>query len=209
MYIYKKVVLSISLVAFIMVISFAITYSYFTVVTDQSTSVITATAAKLTIDFLDHTPDIVFSDVVPGPIANTSDAILDKSFTISGVNTSSELLLNYNLKLVVDNNEFENGSLAVALVGTVNNGSIVSGAYFTYDSNNLVYLDSSILDDEDNAIPFEVDFGNGYFDGFVNGREHQYHFYTFYVETGLPQNDSGCSFSGKLVLTSLEVDRKD
>ena len=72
------VMLYVSIVVLIVIVSFGVTYSYFSAnyVNGTSTSNIDLTSGKMIINFTDKNPNIVFSNVIPGPTSSVNDAVL-------------------------------------------------------------------------------------------------------------------------------------
>ena len=126
-------------IVLIVIVSFGAAYSYFSAnyVNGTSTSNIDLTSGKMIINFTDKNPNIVFSNVIPGPTSSVNDAVLSKSFVVSGTNTT-DLKMEYKLELVVSNNEFDNNDIGYILIGkNNNNGAIVTNSKSSFTSSAI------------------------------------------------------------------------
>ena len=187
------IMICISLVALMVLVTFGITYSYFssTSINGKSTSNIDLTSGKMIINFTDKNPNIVFSNVIPGPTTSVSDAILNKSFVISGTNTT-DLKMEYKLNLVVKTNEFENNDIGYILVGkNNNNGSLVTNAKTAFSSSSISKINK--------GTNLTINLGTGYFTKSADQINHEYTLYMFFIETNKEQNVN-CNFKAYLGL---------
>ena len=185
--------LYISIVVLIVIVSFGVTYSYFSAnyVNGTSTSNIDLTSGKMIINFTDKNPNIVFSNVIPGPTTSVSDAILNKSFVISGTNTT-DLKMEYKLNLVVKTNEFDNNDIGYILVGkNNNNGSLVTNAKTAFSSSSISKINK--------GTNLTINLGTGYFTKSSDQINHEYTLYMFFIETNKEQNIN-CNFKAYLGL---------
>ena len=111
------------------VLFIGITYSYFTALNNKgSTSVISATSGKMVINYADGSSKLLSSeDIQP------SDKILiDKTFTLTGTNTTSGLAMPYKIGLNYVS-EFSNGQIHYYIKRTNTNGNITSTLVGTAD----------------------------------------------------------------------------
>ena len=187
------IMICISLVALMVLVTFGITYSYFSpmFINGNSTSNIDLTSGKMIINFTDKNPNIVFSKVIPGPTTSVSDAILNKSFVISGTNTT-DLKMEYKLNLVVKTNEFDNNDIGYILVGkNNNNGSLVTNAKTAFSSSSISKINK--------GTNLTINLGTGYFTKSSDQINHEYTLYMFFIETNKEQNIN-CNFKAYLGL---------
>ena len=187
------VMLYVSIVVLIVIVSFGVTYSYFSAnyVNGTSTSNIDLTSGKMIINFTDKNPNIVFSNVIPGPTTSVSDAVLNKSFVISGTNTT-DLKMEYKLNLVVKTNEFDNNDIGYILVGkNNNNGSLVTNAKTAFSSSSISKINK--------GTNLTINLGTGYFTKSADQINHEYTLYMFFIETNKEQNVN-CNFKAYLGL---------
>lgn len=187
------VMICISFVALMVLVTFGITYSYFssTFINGNSTSNIDLTSGKMIINFTDKNPNIVFSNVIPGPTNSVSDAILSKSFVVSGTNTT-DLKMEYKLNLVVTNNEFDNNDIGYILIGkNNNNGSLVTNAKTAFSSSSISKINK--------GTNLTITLGTGYFTKSSSQVNHEYTLYMFFIETNKEQNIN-CNFKAYLGL---------
>ena len=189
------VMICISFVALMVLVTFGITYSYFssTFINGNSTSNIDLTSGKMIINFTDKNPNIVFSNVIPGPTNSVSDAIKSKSFVVSGTNTT-DLKMEYKLNLVVTNNEFDNNDIGYILIGkNNNNGSLVTNAKVAFSSSSISKINK--------GTNLTISLGSGYFTKSDSQINHEYTLYLFFIETNQEQNSANCNFKAYLGLS--------
>lgn len=187
--------LSITLVALFVIITFTITYSFFTprYLTDRSTSSIDLTSGSMYVNFEDNNPNVSFSNVIPGPTNSLDDAILVKTFTITGKNNTN-LKMEYNLNFKIVSNSFDDNDIGFILMGnSKNNGSYVTSAKTTFLSSSIVKVQKN------SNVTYNL--GSGSFEYSINTVSHQYGLYLFYIETGIAQNSQNAKFSGYIELT--------
>ena len=117
-----RLIVVLSTITMIIVLFIGITYSYFTALNNQgSTSVISATSGKMAINYADGSSKLLSSeDIVP------SDKILiDKTFTLTGTNTTSGLAMPYKVGLNYIS-EFSDGQIHYYIKRTSTNANITS-----------------------------------------------------------------------------------
>lgn len=189
------VMLYVSIVALIVIVTFGAAYSYFSAnyVNGTSTSSIDLTTGKMNISFTDNNPNLVFSNVIPGPTSSVSDAVLSKSFVVSGTNTTG-LNMEYKLELVVSNNEFDNNDIGYILIGkNYSNGAIVTNAKSSFTSSGISKISK--------GTNLKIDLGTGYFTKSSSQVNHEYTLYLFFIETNQEQNSINCNFKAYLGLS--------
>lgn len=200
----NKVITAITVVALTVLVTFTITYSFFSpFIVEFNASLIDMSTGKLIINYEDKNPDIDFNDSIPGAVESTSDAVLVKEFTITGINTTGNdvyesLKSNYKISLVIDENNFQDNDLGYIFVGNnlYNNGNLVDGSNSEFSVDNLKLLSSGSQN---------VDLGTGYFDRTPeSGVKHKYMLYLFYIDTGLPQDNYGSVFNGHILIEAAE-----
>ena len=117
-----KVYVMIGTIIMLLVIFSGITYAFFSASNNKgSTSIISATSGKMTINYADGKSDLLVSkDIQP------SDKILiDKTFTLTGTNTTSGLVMPYKVGIKYTSG-FSNGQLHYYLKRTNQNTNITS-----------------------------------------------------------------------------------
>lgn len=199
----NKIIIAITLVALTVLVTFTITYSFFSPnIKNYSASTVSTTAGKLILNFEDNDSTVNFENVIPsGNVNSEEDAVLIKKFTVTGINTTgnedtSNLQLKYQLSYEIVTNTFGNSDLAYILVinpeinGDVVNtkpGISVSNLTFINASDQTIYLAS------------------GYFGGTENsGAVHEYTLYMFYLDTGVDQNNYDSEFEGNIVISAIK-----
>lgn len=189
------VMLYVSIVALIVIVTFGAAYSYFSAnyVNGTSTSSIDLTTGKMVISFTDKNPNIAFSNVIPGPTSSVNDAVLSKSFVVSGTNTT-DLKMEYKLELVVSNNGFDNNDIGYILIGKNNsNGAIVTNAKSSFTSSGISKINK--------GSNLKIDLGTGYFAKSSSQINHEYTLYLFFIENNQEQNSINCNFKAYLGLS--------
>ena len=117
-----RLIVVLSTITMMIVLFIGITYSYFTALNNKgSTSVISATSGKMVINYADGSSKLLSSeDIQP------SDKILiDKTFTLTGTNTTSGLAMPYKVGLNYVS-EFSDGQIHYYIKRTSANGNITS-----------------------------------------------------------------------------------
>lgn len=199
----NKIIIAITLVALTVLVTFTITYSFFSPTKNEiSASTVSTTAGKLIINFNDNNPNIDFMDVLPGPADKIEDAVLTKSFSINGINTTGNdktesLKLKYKLSYVISTNTFGNNDLGYILIGNNNsNGSCVAKSYTSFAKDNIVKLSN---------VSQTIDLGDGYFDKTNDdGVVHQYTLYMFYIDNGEMQDNYDSVFDGHIIVSAVK-----
>ena len=117
-----RLIVVLSTITMMIVLFIGITYSYFTALNNKgSTSVISATSGKMVINYADGSSKLLSSeDIQP------SDKILiDKTFTLTGTNTTSGLSMPYEVGLDYVS-EFSDGMIHYYIKRTNTNGNVTS-----------------------------------------------------------------------------------
>ena len=117
-----RLIVVLSTITIMIILFTGITYSYFTALNNKgATSVISATSGKMTINYADGSSKLLSSeDIVP------SDKILiDKTFTLTGNNTTSGLAMPYKVGLNYIS-EFSDGQIHYYIKRTSTNANVTS-----------------------------------------------------------------------------------
>ena len=117
-----KLIVVLSTITMMIVLFIGITYSYFTALNNQeSTSVISATSGKMVINYADGSSKLLSSENI-----QPSDKILiDKTFTLTGTNTTSGLVMPYKVGLNYVS-EFSDGQIHYYIKRTSANTNVTS-----------------------------------------------------------------------------------
>ena len=167
-----------------MIIGVSLSYAFFSarISGTESESTIVMEAGSLSIEYTDLSNVISVSKVYP-----REEAWVTKEFKVTGTNTTN-LVLFYKIKIVLDNNEFEGLGLSYSLESenTGNNGNIIpsiSKEYIGKDNINL---------------------GQGYFiNTGTTPKEHKYTLKIYLKENGEDQNYlQGAKFAAHIEIES-------
>ena len=117
-----RLIVVLSTITMMIVLFIGITYSYFTALNNQgSTSVISATSGKMVINYADGSSKLLSSvDVQP-----SNKILIDKTFTLTGTNTTSGLVMPYKVGLNYVS-EFSDGQIYYYIKRTSANGNVTS-----------------------------------------------------------------------------------
>ena len=117
-----KVYVMIGTIIMLLVIFSGITYAFFSASNNQgSTSLIEATSGKMLISYKDGTSDLLVSkDIQP-----SDNIIIDKTFTLTGTNTTSGLVMPYKIGIKYTSG-FSNGQLHYYIKRTTTNSNVTS-----------------------------------------------------------------------------------
>ena len=117
-----RLIVVLSTITMMIVLFIGITYSYFTALNNQgSTSVISATSGKMVINYADGSSKLLSSeDVQP-----SNKILIDKTFTLTGTNTTSGLAMPYKVGLNYVS-EFSDGQIYYYIKRTSANGNVTS-----------------------------------------------------------------------------------
>ena len=180
----NNVIIVMFIVVLTMVIGIGLSYAFFSarISGEESESTIVMEAGSLSIEYADLSNAITVSKIYP-----KEDAWVTKEFKVTGKNTT-DLVLFYKIKIVLDNNEFEGLGLSYSLESknTGNNGNIIpsiSKEYIGKDNINL---------------------GQGYFiNTGTTPKEHKYTLKIYFKENGEDQNYlQGAKFAAHIEIES-------
>ena len=165
----NNVIIVMFIVVLTMIIGVSLSYAFFSarISGTESESTIVMEAGSLSIEYTDLSNVISVSKVYP-----REDAWVTKEFKVTGKNTT-DLVLFYKIKIVLDNNEFEGLGLSYSLESenTGNNGNIIPSISKEYIGKD------------------DVNLGQGFF---INtgstSKEHKYTLKIYLKETGEDQN---------------------
>lgn len=199
----NKIIIAITLVALTVLVTFTITYSFFSPnIKVYSASTVSTTTGKLILNFEDSDSTVNFENVIPSEnVSSEEDAVLIKNFTVTGINTTgnddtSSLQLKYQLSYEIVTNTFCDSDLGYILVlNQSTNGGVVNTKP-GISVSNLTFINTS-----DQTI----DLASGYFDGTENsGAIHEYTLYMFYLDTGVVQDNYDSKFEGNIVISAIK-----
>lgn len=182
----QKIIIIVIMFALVLLCG-GLTFAYFTSFTpSESGSTIATKGGTMNIKYANGSGNITLSNIYP-----RSSAWVNKTFTVTGNNTT-DLSMYYGISLVVDNNNF--GSyLSYTLTGTntSNNGSLIPN--ITTNQNITGVSDTYEL-------------GVGSFNKATNA-VHTYSFKIFFLDTGEEQNYAQeANFAAHLVINSINPD---
>lgn len=192
----NKTMVSITLVAVIVLVTFGISYSYFTTDnTSGSTSTIIVEGGKMTLAY-SNGASIGFTNIYP-----SNEEIGHKMFSITGTNNTGIGQMKYHLSFVTTINEFENGDIKCLLGGKeTTTGSLSEKIYNETTNPNKMDINKV----PENTNPWTLDLGTGYFGANADGSVHEYGLYFYYPETGQPQNGQGLKFAGYILIEPVK-----
>lgn len=117
-----RLIVVLSTITMMIVLFIGITYSYFTALNNQgSTSVISATSGKMVINYADGSSKLLSSE----HIQPSNKILIDKTFTLTGTNTTSGLAMRYKVGLNYVS-EFSDGQIYYYIKRTNTNGNVTS-----------------------------------------------------------------------------------
>ncbi len=165
----NNVTVVVLIVILTMIIGVSLSYAFFSarISGTESESTIVMEAGSLSIEYTDLSNVISVSKVYP-----KEDAWVTKEFKVTGTNTTN-LVLFYKIKIVLDNNEFEGLGLSYSLESenTGNNGNIIPRI-----SKEYIGMEDVVL-------------GQGYFiNTGTTPKEHKYTLKIYFKENGEDQN---------------------
>ncbi len=117
-----KLIVILSTITMMILLFGGITYAYFTSTNNNgSTSIVEVTGGKMTISYTDGTSDLLTSkNIVP-----SNDIIVNKTFTLTGTNTTSGLAMPYKVGLDYVS-EFSDGQIHYYIKRTNTNSNVTS-----------------------------------------------------------------------------------
>lgn len=182
----QKIIIIITIFALVLLCG-GLTFAYFTSFTSsESGSTIATKGGTMNIKYANGSGNITLSNIYP-----RSSAWVNKTFTVTGNNTT-DLNMYYGISLVVDNNNFGN-YLSYTLTGTntSNNGNLIPNT----TENQKIF----------NGVG-TYDLGVGNFNKATNA-VHTYSFKIFFLDTGKEQNYAQeANFAAHLVINSINPD---
>ncbi len=156
------------IVMFVLVLGFAVSYAYFSSLINNDASSLTIGSGKLEVEYADQTGgNIIISNVYP-----RESEWITKKFKLLGSNTTN-LNAYYKIKIIIDNNTFDDLALSYSLVSenTNSNGSVISSV------SNVGISSADVL------------LGQGYFSYTgSSSKEHNYTLKIYFKDNGEDQN---------------------
>lgn len=182
----QKIIIIVTIFALVLLCG-GLTFAYFTSFTSsESGSTIATKGGTMNIKYDNGSGNITLSNIYP-----RSSAWVNKTFTVTGNNTT-DLNMYYGISLVVDNNNFGN-YLSYILTGTntSNNGNLIPNT----TENQKIF---------DGVGTYDL--GVGSFNKATNA-VHTYSFKIFFLDTGKEQNYAQeANFAAHLVINSINPD---
>ena len=182
----QKIIVIVTVFALVL-LGGSLTFAYFTSLTSsESGSTIATKGGTMNIKYANGSGNIVLENIYP-----RSSAWVNKTFTVTGNNTT-DLNMYYGISLVVDNNNFES-YLSYTLTGTntSNNGNLIPNT----TENQKIF---------DGVGTYDL--GVGSFNKATNA-VHTYNFKIFFLDTGKEQNYAQeANFAAHLVINSINPD---
>ena len=180
----NNVTVVVLIVILTMIIGVSLSYAFFSarISGTESESTIVMEAGSLSIEYTDLSNVISVSKVYP-----REEAWVTKEFKVTGTNTTN-LVLFYKIKIVLDNNEFEGLGLSYSLESenTGNNGNIIPSISKEYIGKD------------------DINLGQGYFiNTGTTPKEHKYTLKIYFKENGKDQNYlQGAKFAAHIEIES-------
>ena len=195
-----KVYVMIGTIVMLIVIFSGITYAFFSASNNKgSTSVVEVKSGKMTISYADGKSSLLISkDIQP-----SSKIIIDKTFTLTGTNTTSGLAMPYKVGIKYTNG-FSNGQLHYYLKRTNQNANITSNLIGT--SNQTIpgnttdtgYTSGIFIK---NNIESYLEIANGEFKAGTSNQIITFNLKIQFPDTGINQDiEKGKSFTGEIVV---------
>lgn len=182
----QKIIVIVTIFALVLLCG-GLTFAYFTSFTSsESGSTIATKGGTMNIKYANGSGNITLSNIYP-----RSSAWVNKTFTVTGNNTT-DLNMYYGISLMVDNNNFGN-YLSYILTGTntSNNGNLIPNT----TENQKIF---------DGVGTYDL--GVGSFNKATNA-VHTYSFKIFFLDTGKEQNYAQeANFAAHLVINSINPD---
>ena len=180
----NNVTVVVLIVILTMIIGMSLSYAFFSarISGTESESTIVMEAGSLSIEYTDLSNVISVSNVYP-----REEEWVTKEFKVTGTNTTN-LVLFYKIKIVLDNNEFEGLGLSYSLESenAGNNGSVIPNISKEYIGKDVVNL------------------GQGYFINTADSsKEHKYTLKIYFKNNGEDQNYlQGAKFAAHIEIES-------
>ena len=195
-----KVYVLLGTIIMLLVIFSGITYAFFSANNNQgSTSLIEATSGKMLISYKDGTSDLLVSkDIQP------SDKILiDKTFTLTGTNTTSGLAMPYKIGIKYTNG-FSNGQLHYYIKRTNTNSNITSNLIGTANqvipsnASETGYTTGIFIKNQTESY---LELANGDFKANTSNQTVTFNLKIQFPDTGENQDsEKGAMFTGNIVV---------
>lgn len=182
----QKIIVIVTVFALVLLCG-GLTFAYFTSLTSsESASTIYVKGGTMDITYASGDGNIIMENIYP-----RAAAWVNKSFTVTGNNTT-DLNMYYGISLVVDNNSFgEYLSYTLTGTNTSNNGNLIPNT----TENQKIF----------NGVG-TYDLGVGSFNKATNA-VHTYSFKIFFLDTGKEQNYAQeANFAAHLVINSINPD---
>lgn len=182
----QKIIVVVTIFALVLLCG-GLTFAYFTSFTSsESGSTIATKGGTMDITYASGDGNIIMENIYP-----RAAAWVNKSFTVTGNNTT-DLSMSYGISLIVDNNDYYSDlSYTLTGVNTSNNGNVIPDI-----NDNVPIINSTKI----------YELGVGSFTKATNA-VHTYSFKIFFLDTGKEQNYAqGANFAAHLVITSVNPD---
>lgn len=163
-----------------------ISYAYFSarVSGSESSTTISATSGEMSITFANGSGVIIANEISP-----SSTAFATKNFTVTGNNSTNDLM-NYRLKLVVENNTFSDGAISFTLSSS---SSLASGIPAAPITSNIGI----------NSSQSEIILGDGQF-GHGSNKIHTYSLKLYFLDDNTDQSgDMNKTFKAHVEIDSI------
>ena len=195
-----RLIVVLSTITMMIVLFIGITYSYFTALNNQgSTSVISATSGKMVINYADGSSKLLSSeDIQP------SDKILiDKTFTLTGTNTTSGLKMPYKIGIKYTSG-FSNGQLHYYIKRTSANTNVTSNLIGTANqtipgnTTDTGYTTGIFIKNQTESY---LELATGEFKANTSNQTITFNLKIQFPDTGENQDsEKGASFTGNIVV---------
>ena len=195
-----RLIVILSTITMMVVLFIGITYSYFTALNNQgSTSVISATSGKMVINYADGSSKLLSSeDIQP------SDKILiDKTFTLTGTNTTSGLVMPYKVGIKYTSG-FSNGQLHYYLKRTNQNTNItsnligISNQTIPGNTTETGYTTGIFIKNKTESY---LELATGEFKANTSNQTITFNLKIQFPDTGMNQDsEKGATFNGEIVI---------
>ncbi len=195
-----RLIVILSTITMMVVLFIGITYSYFTALNNQgSTSIISATSGKMVINYADGSSKLLSSeDIQP------SDKILiDKTFTLTGTNTTSGLVMPYKVGIKYTSG-FSNGQLHYYLKRTNQNTNItsnligISNQTIPGNTTETGYTTGIFIKNKTESY---LELATGEFKANTSNQTITFNLKIQFPDTGMNQDsEKGATFNGEIVI---------
>ena len=195
-----KVYVMIGTIVMLLVIFSGITYAFFSASNNKgSTSLVEVTSGKMIISYADGKSSLLVSnDIVP-----SSKIIIDKTFTLTGTNTTSGLAMPYKIGIKYTN-EFSNGQLHYYIKRTDINSNITSNLIGTENqtipgnTTEMGYTSGIFIKNNTESY---LELASGEFKANTSNQSITFNLKIQFPDTGENQDsEKGKSFTGEIVV---------